>query len=517
MVNGSLDSCFVWTRFLKVIGKMPCMKRTDFKRFSETATIHGLYRVGHSSGWPRRMAWGITVALLTSTVVALTTKITMTHFSYPFYTEIEKVTESSLPFPSVTVCHANNFKLSAFQEAPGVKDLITRLVNSSIKKSLDMRQIIPPSQSDLSVEFNKVYLNSTVMKSLSATPTDFKWKFTDWCTFSLTHECKYPQDFRDYFYSSSTGFCKTFNPDKTYTQIAPGVLFGLSLRLFVNESDKVPLINDNGAGVIVMVHPQDSYPNPYADAISIPLGHEAYVSMRRIQFRRLKSPFKSNCSDGKGIFQIYPGRYSVLNCQYSCFLKYIMEECAFSETAYQYHKPKEFAESMKKAAKHNLSIVEVMKCIGEIASKSGHKNTCNCPPACREDKITTKITYTQWPHPASAEYYRLLISNITDRKNMTKDDVYKSLISIRVFFDELGYQIVKESPRSSLDNLFSQIGGQMGLWIGASIFSLFETMIFLVNSIFFLFQRKVEPEKDSSTSKSVNNTTDSSMHLKEFT
>ena len=494
-------------------------KPTNFKRFSEIATVHGLYRVGHSDGWLQRAAWGLLVTGLVTTVVLLTTNIFIEHFSYPSLTEMEKVTDNRIDFPSVTVCHANNFKLSAFQNAAeNMTELIASLVRLSIKRSLDLRKIIPPSQSVVAEEFNKVYLNSTVIKELSATPNALKWNFKDWCTFSITSNCKYPDDFVDYFYSSALGFCKTFNPTKKYTQVAPGLLFGLGLRLFLDESDKMSLINDNGAGVILMVHPQDVYPNPYTDGILVPLGHEAYISLRKLVFKRLKSPYKSNCTDGKGIFLIYPGRYTVLNCQYSCFVKYMMEECGYHETVYQYHKPKEFAESLKIAAKKNFSIDEVMTCLSKITNEnSSSTKSCYCPPACYEESILTSTSYTQWPHPSAAEYYRTLVSNFTG-KNMSKDQVYQSLLSVRVFFDELGYQRVQEIPRSNMANLFSQTGGQFGLWIGASVFSIIEFIIFIFNSIMFLCKRKINPEIGGSVTRiTVNNNAGSSVNLKSFT
>jgi len=82
---------------------------------------------------------------------------------------------------------------------------------------------------------------------------------------------------------------------------------------------------------------------------------------------------------------------------------------------------------------------------------------------------------------------------------MTRAEMYESVASVRIFFDELGHDIIRESPRSSIANLFSQVGGQFGLWIGASIFSLTEIILFIFNSFFFLCKGKGEPEKEKDT------------------
>lgn len=498
---------------------MTGIKPISFKRFSEIATIHGLYQVGHSVGLLRRLAWALLVTGLICTVIAFSTQTLKDHFSYSHLTEAEKVTEGSMTFPSVTICHANNYRLNAFDSTEqNVSDIVNKLVKSTIQRSLYAREIIPSSDSDVTKAFTTAYLNSTVIRQLSATPNGLYWNFQDWCKFSFASFCTYPEDFRDYFFSHTLGFCKTFNHDRKYTQIAPGSAFGLSLKLYIDETGKVPLFNDNGAGAILMVHPQDVYPNPYTEGILLPLGHESQISMRKMSFKRLKSPYKSNCTDGKGAFLVYPGRYTVQNCQYSCYVKYLLEECGYRETAYQYHKPKEFAESANIARKKNLSTVEALECIGKIANSHNGSKTkdCYCQPACQEEKIITKATYTQWPHPSNAEYYRVLVSNFTNRKSLTKEELYQSLISVHVFFDELGYDNVRESPRSSVTNLFSQIGGQFGLWIGASVFSVIEIIIFIGNSILFLFKRKVGIEKESETTDMALGCEDNSISTNNF-
>jgi len=478
------------------------IKPITFKRFSEIATVHGLYRVGHSTSFIQKAAWGLLVTSLVCTVTALTSLTLMEHYSHPYLTEVEKVTANEMAFPSVTICQANNFKVSAFASlVPNITELVANLVKLTITESLTKREIIPPTLSQIAMAFANAYINSSAIRQYSATPDAIYWNFQEWCKFSIRKICKYPEDFRYYFFSSKMGFCKTFNTNRTYTQIAPGGEFGLSLKLYVDENGKVPILNDNGAGLILMVHPQDAYPNPYTEGILLPLGHESHISLKKLTFHRLKSPYRSNCTVGTGEFLIYPGMYTVQNCQYSCFLKYLLEECGYHEAAFQYHKPKEYAESLKLAAKKNFTAQEVSNCLREVMEKihSSKSHNCQCRPACYEEKILTRTTYTQWPHPANAEYYRKLISNITNRKNMTRAEMYESVASVRIFFDELGHDIIRESPRSSIANLFSQVGGQFGLWIGASIFSLTEIILFIFNSFFFLCKGKGEPEKEKDT------------------
>ena len=470
-----------------------------FKHFSEIATIHGLYRVGHSTGWIRRVGWGLLFISLLTLVTVLTASSLMQHFSYPILTEVNKETTSSMKFPSLTICHANNYRLSAFRAlSEGFDSYLSQLITSTIQKSLKSQNITGLEESDVTFALDSVYLNSTVIKMVSSTVDSMKWKFEKWCTFSMMDECKFPQDFTDYYYHSTVGFCKTFNFHGKYTQIAPGLPFGLSIKLFIDQWDKVPLLRDNVAGILLMIHPQDVYPNPFAEAVLVPTGYETHISMRKLLFHRQKKPYKANCTNGDGVFLIYPGRYTVINCQYSCFVKNLMEKCGLVESAYQFHSPKEFSESLKRFSARNMSATEMKKCILEtMQNLKGTQDECICPAACFEESFNTKVSYSQWPNPSNIHYYRTMFANLTNRENMTADDVYKSVISLKVYFDELGQQVIRERPVSKWTDLFSKVGGHFGLWLGASIFSLMEMIGFTIKSIICLFKKKVYPDREN--------------------
>lgn len=467
---------------------MPDKNQRSFKQFSETATIHGLYQIGHAEGVLRRVVWGTIFLSLFGVLLGTAIVTFRDFFTHKSYTEVESKTQGPMEFPSVTICHANNFRLSAFGD---YKAEIKALLKSTRERSLGTKSIIPAMNSDIFTAMTAMFTNSSIIKQMSSTPDALQWNFDDWCTFSYSSECKYPDDFKDFFYHSLNGFCKTLDFKGKRKQVAPGLIFGLGLKLFIDQQDKVPLASDNGGGVIVMVHPRDVYPNPFAKGILLPTGSESFISLTKLVFKRLKKPYKSNCTDGKGHFQIYPGKYSVINCQYSCHVRNMMEQCGYIEQAYKYHKPKEFAESLKRLKKVPNNLTDVRQCMNTIFS-----DNCDCPAACNEEKLMTTVSSTQWPNPASMSYYKSLIANFTKRKNITDSEVSQSVLSLKVFFDELGYDVVSELPANKWPQLLSNIGGQMGLWIGASVFSLFEVIIFFVRLCVRSIKRRVGPGKD---------------------
>ena len=473
----------------------------SFKQFTETATVHGLYKIGHSSSTLKRAAWTIVVVGLFGALVYQLTLLLIDHFSYKTYTEIDKITATTMQFPSVTICHTNNFKLSEFKKiVPNIKELVEKTRN----KSILFNSIIPIRSSDVA-RYEKVFKsNSTLNKQLSSTPGALQWKFMDWCTWTSVIECKYPDDFADFFYVSSMGFCTTFNPKGKYTQISAGHAFGLELKLFVDQSDKVPTLVEGSGGVTVMVHPKEIYPNPMSEAMLIPTGFQTRIALKKTVHHRQKSPYSSNCTDGKGIFQIHPGNYTVKNCQYTCFMKAALEICGDREAAYQYHKPIQYAESLKRFKSKNVSDISIGACFRQIYDKYlQNKLKCDCPPSCIEHRIHRTASSAQWPQLADMEYYRPLIAKFTNKTTVSNQDVYNSLVSLQIYYEELGHDEIREQVASPLSKLASNIGGQFGLWLGASFFSVTEVIVYLFTSVVRVYQHKIRPAKEFETNTHV--------------
>ncbi|KAL7636962.1 UNVERIFIED_CONTAM: hypothetical protein RMT77_012720 [Armadillidium vulgare] len=79
--------------------------------------------------------------------------------------------------------------------------------------------------------------------------------------------------------------------------------------------------------------------------------------------------------------------------------------------------------------------------------------------------------------------YFKIIQNI--KKTKTGDDVYSgstnSTVRFRVYLQNLMYELIKESPSYSFDTLISNLGGNLGLFVGMSIVSMVELVVFIID------------------------------------
>jgi len=59
-----------------------------------------------------------------------------------------------------------------------------------------------------------------------------------------------------------------------------------------------------------------------------------------------------------------------------------------------------------------------------------------------------------------------------------------SVVSLKIFYESLAYRVTSESPQMDLVSLVANIGGNLGLFLGVSLFSLSEIVTVMVEAFF---------------------------------
>jgi hypothetical protein len=58
--------------------------------------------------------------------------------------------------------------------------------------------------------------------------------------------------------------------------------------------------------------------------------------------------------------------------------------------------------------------------------------------------------------------------------------VEKSIVNVKIFYDSLSYTKTTESPQMDVVSLVASVGGNLGLFLGVSVFSLCEIVEVLI-------------------------------------
>lgn len=107
------------------------------------------------------------------------------------------------------------------------------------------------------------------------------------------------------------------------------------------------------------------------------------------------------------------------------------------------------------------------------------KNCTECPFECTKTSYTSTVTSARYD---STKMYGEIKNK--KYKNITLQDVQKRLCSVLIYFDDLKCTKYIQVPKMYLGQLVSNIGGYLGLMVGASILTLIEIIDIMVSIIF---------------------------------
>ncbi|XP_067950290.1 amiloride-sensitive sodium channel subunit beta-like [Watersipora subatra] len=330
------------------------------------------------------------------------------------------------------------------------------------------------------------------------------------CSF-LGKKCG-PRDFY-WFYDKIYGNCYTYNSgmDGTVAKItSPGATFGLSLTLFINQEQYIPVLSPQ-AGVRIMLHPQGEVPIMEEDGFNVSPGVKSDIAVRYVEINRLDKPAYKNCrtATDNSYNEYYPGNYTLKGCIKTCTQRKIIEKCSCASPLYR------SPETVRACALHEYW------CVEEVEEETTASSACvqQCPKVCWESQFDYIISTSQWP---SAAYKQLLavlgayvpisspiacgavagalrriwehgfrctrtskqqtiVDSLSSRSEELKKalhhekyGVHEQLVKIQIYYDNLNYYSYTERPMMLFQDLIGAIGGHLGLWIGMSVMSFFE-------------------------------------------
>ncbi|XP_033746994.1 degenerin unc-8-like [Pecten maximus] len=224
----------------------------------------------------------------------------------------------------------------------------------------------------------------------------------------------------------------------------PGPAFGLEMILNVQQDEYVPFFS-RSAGVKVVIGE--------GEVFDVPTGFDVDIGLSTVVYTRL--PGKTGrCSDSEISIA-----YCFQNCTYysavcSCNCRWKTWSCngMYEDSCLTF---KDF------------------ECIDNEVYFSSINGDCSyCRVPCHELTYRRTVSMSKWP----AYSYAPILENKLSKKNISIAQSVNDLVSVRVYFSSLIVENEFEVYSYTVINLVSDIGGQLGLWIGVSILSLLEVL-----------------------------------------
>ncbi|KAJ7385275.1 ligand-gated sodium channel [Desmophyllum pertusum] len=284
------------------------------------------------------------------------------------------------------------------------------------------------------------------------------------------------------------GNCFTFNSGATddgkrtpiLTSTKPGPRYGLTLDLFVNQNEYIPSLSQE-AGVRVLLTAQRNIPFPVDEGFTVSPGFATSIGLRKLNIVRV-DPFRNgSCYKDEGLekFSVYGrfkgSRYSVQGCMYSCLARAEIDNCNCTEGKFR-------------LGNQVCTEISEVKCIQELQNRYDNDDlgcSAKCPQPCSQMSFRTSMSNSAWSIPYERQIQAIMLraGGEFDKIGKSKDLLRQNFLRIKIYFEELNMEKITYSEYYAFENLMSDIGGQLGLWIGVSVITVGEVFKLLVDII----------------------------------
>uniref|UniRef100_A0A674P3K0 Acid-sensing (proton-gated) ion channel 2 n=1 Tax=Takifugu rubripes TaxID=31033 RepID=A0A674P3K0_TAKRU len=410
----------------------PSLARVTSTLLSRTR-LHGLRYVclpGGSVG--RRAFWLLALCTSLGLLLSWSSNRLLHWLSFPTYTRVHTEWAKELAFPAVTICNNNPIRLY-------------KLTKSDLYFLSDFKLFLPPR--------NFEGTNLEFMDRLSHQLDD------------MLLSCKYrgepcgAHNFSSVF--TRYGKCYMFNAaeeGKTLrTTMKGGTGNGLEIMLDIQQDEYLPVWGDSEdtafeAGVRVQIHSQAEPPFVHELGFGVAPGFQTFVATQEQRLTYLPPPWGECEAKALGFFHVY----SVTACRIDCETRYIVENC----NCRMVHMPGDASyctpEQYKDCAEPALAKLSAVE-----------NSNCMCRTPCNMTRYNKELSMVKIPSKTSARY-------LQKKFNKSEKYITDNILVLDVFFEALNYETIEQKKAYEVAGLLGDIGGQMGLFIGASILTILE-------------------------------------------
>ncbi|CAC5424540.1 ASIC4 [Mytilus coruscus] len=248
------------------------------------------------------------------------------------------------------------------------------------------------------------------------------------------------------FYSYETAYmcgcvCRRFNANNKFVTSRYGLSYGL---LFKTTSTELQ----------IAIHDLREEPNMVRDGRTVRNGTKTFIEIHRREYISLPSPFIAYgdqiCKDNTD--------YSFVDCKRKCYNDLLKKECSCTMDP-----------SSTGNEPYCVDDYYTNTCAAELyGAATESSTTCVCPPECKFIK------------------YDQVLSSVANLR-----DGYDHYLNIKIYFKDLSTTVTEQVPTyDGLPSLLANLGGQMGLFLGASILTITELFEFLIFIIWTVIQRR---------------------------
>ena len=436
---------------------------TIANNFLENSTVHGLGKIHGANTIFTRLFWIFAFTVIFSMVILSVVGLFKKVLSYKLITSVDsEFSTKGLAFPAVTFCNAEPF----------MKDKMEIIENLQSSPKQPQSTDSKPKQKSEKTKKKKRNKAKLLQKYNLTDLFQSRESFfePDLCTFGRK-TCN-SSDFDEQTFANE-GNCYTFNANGDKQQTGGGYTSGLFVILNINQYsyDAEESFEMPAAIKMTLHHPSDQ-PDITKDSMFAAPGQYNLFRITMNKVIRAQPPYKDNCT--------FDPPVPMTKCLRNCKIDAMMKNCGALDTQTYLALKEEGKDLTDLPVEANETTSD---CIDEFHHDYASSNdNCHCDIDCHD--ITYDAAYSQgmWPPSASIPLWVKAIKKDLN-KTVTEEYIKDNYVAINVHYADFHVKTTRHIPAFEWDDFLSALGGLIGLWIGASIYSVLELASFILELI----------------------------------
>ncbi|XP_050416629.1 amiloride-sensitive sodium channel subunit beta isoform X2 [Patella vulgata] len=384
--------------------------------------------------------------------------------AYPFNTVVKIEPKTQLDFPTITVCDLNYADITKLEKSKGMFHFF--LMHSSFLNIVKVHNTHDDFDLARATTIDKLF------KTVNTT-TDDLFKVCLWKNRVIPCVDFWKPVFTD------LGRCFVFNHNATdrLSADSTGTKGGLSFIASINQAGY--LVSDSpAAGLKVSIHDPDEPPQTANYGILASPGASTSIGIRKTSYKFLPAPFKaygdSSCivNDDPSLLSKmkYSSVYNRETCIRECLGELTVKNCSCKSVTEPDFLPYPYCTLQQ--------LVDCYRPLLDTYYGNDHAEVlCDCPRLCFFNLYHTRTSMAMFPSVPATRV--LTVNNVIDEQR----DARTGVLDITIFYENFLLEEIHHVGQYSYTSVIGTVGGQMGLFLGASIITIAEFIEILLWSV----------------------------------
>ena len=415
--------------------------------------------------------------LIAVSVCAYMVNKTISEFlEFQVVTKIDTKNENYPEFPAILLCSMN--PLMSKQAEKLIENYISNMASNLGYTFTGEFHGTPIEVSILNKAVELALLN--ISQSPNADKNNKNFLITNF----FFNEKPYNSTNLETYFDVNMGVCVRFNTNPNYTErlMSTGRNNGLRLQIYMQKPENKYVSQfsySEGLRLFVYNRSHDLFTKS-ASGVDVSIATSTIVAITRTFVNNEPFPY-SDCIDLNGfnsvLYDYFKGKtYSQVDCFELCLQKRIIENCKCYDL--RYPRLFDFSRSCDSDAYNCSTIIEKQFRANKIDSEC----RALCPLECSSVKYDLTVSTLSYPSVNTYNFYKDKLGN------ESYEEVKSKSVELNVYYSELGYTLITQTPKTSVIDLLSSIGGTLGLYIGISLLSFVEIVEALIEFLFIYFK-----------------------------